>query len=209
MGVQNVRGPNCWGRHARPGFEALRGRISEGKPVTRAARFIAIAVIALPIIGFAASPYVGEQTRSLKALSEQEVAEYLTGKGMGLAKAAELNGYPGPAHVLELADQLALSPTQKDRTEKVFERMQARARGLGAQLIEEERRLDQLFAAKTVSRDSLAASMSSIGALQSAIRATHLEAHLDEAEILTETQRVQYWRLRGYADIDSGVHHKH
>jgi hypothetical protein len=31
---------------------------------------------------------------------------------MGLALAAELNGYPGPIHVLELGDQLNLSSVQ-------------------------------------------------------------------------------------------------
>ena len=36
---------------------------------------------------------------------------------MGLAKAAELNHYPGPAHVLTLATELALTPDQKARTD--------------------------------------------------------------------------------------------
>ena len=175
----------------------------------RASRLIAIAAVALPIISFAASPYVGEQARSIKALSEQEVADYLAGKGMGFAKAAELNGYPGPAHVLELASQLALSSAQRNRTEQVFGRMQARARELGARLIEEERRLDELFAAKTISRESLATSVRSIAMLESEIRATHLQAHLEEAEVLSEVQQAQYWHLRGYANANSNVHHKH
>ena len=175
----------------------------------RAFGLIAIATIALPIISFAASPYVGEQSRNIKALSEQEIADYLTGKGMGLAKAAELNGYPGPAHVLELADQLALSQAQKSRTEQVFARMQARARELGSRLIEEERRLDDSFAAKAVSRESLATSVSSIAMIQSELRAAHLQAHLEEIEILTEAQRAQYWHLRGYGNASSNVHDKH
>ena len=33
--------------------------------------------------------------------------------GMGLALAAELNGYPGPAHVIELAKSLGLSEPQR------------------------------------------------------------------------------------------------
>ena len=61
------------------------------------------------------SPYVGQESREIKALSPQEISDYLSGKGMGLAKAAELNGYPGPAHVLELAAQLDLTPVQKPR----------------------------------------------------------------------------------------------
>lgn len=168
-----------------------------------------ITAIALPIVCFAASPYAGQQARSIKALSEQEVADYLSGKGMGFAKAAELNGYPGPAHVLELADELALLPAQRSRTEQVFGRMQAQARELGARLVEEERRLDASFAAKTVSPESLAIAMRSIASLQSEIRAAHLQAHLEEAEILTESQKARYGHLRGYAEANSPGRHKH
>jgi len=63
------------------------------------------------------SPYIGQASREIKALSPQEISDYLSGKGMGLAKAAELNGYPGPAHVLELAAQLELTSEQKTKTE--------------------------------------------------------------------------------------------
>ena len=72
----------------------------------------ATAAVIFPLASLAASPYAGEQSRSIKSLSQQDVADYMAGKGMGCAKAAELNGYPGPAHVLELADQLALTPSQ-------------------------------------------------------------------------------------------------
>ena len=41
----------------------------------------------------AASPYVGETSRGIKALSEQEIADYISGKGIGFAKA----GYAGAA----------------------------------------------------------------------------------------------------------------
>ena len=74
------------------------------KPLLAAACFCFIAQVA-----FAQSPYAGMQARSIKALSEQQIADLKAGRGMGLALAAELNGYPGPAHVLEVADQLGLS----------------------------------------------------------------------------------------------------
>lgn len=45
---------------------------------------------------------------------------------MGLAKAAELNGYPGPLHVLELAVDLSLTAEQKAATETLFKSMQVR-----------------------------------------------------------------------------------
>jgi hypothetical protein len=66
------------------------------------------------------SPYASQESREIKSLSPQEASDLLAGKGMGFAKAAELNGYPGPAHVLELAAQLQLTPEQKTRTETLF-----------------------------------------------------------------------------------------
>ena len=170
---------------------------------------VAIAILALPRIGVAASPYVSEQSRSIKALSDQEMADYAAGKGMGFARAAELNGYPGPAHVLDLADELMLSPPQRGRTAALFRRMQARASALGARLVDEERRLDTLFASKSISRNALSKALRSIASLQSDIRETHLRAHLEQTRILSEAQTMKYWQLRGYAESNSHSPHKH
>lgn len=87
--------------------------------------------------------------------------------------------------------------------------MQRRARELGSRLVAEEKRLDEAFASKTVSRESLATSVSSIATIQGQIRATHLEAHLAQNAILTPAQKAEYWRLRGYAVADSQHQHKH
>ena len=169
-----------------------------------------VATLAIaPVVCFAASPYAGEQSRDIKSLSQEDVAGYIDGKGMGFAKAAELNGYPGPAHVLELADKLVLTPAQRARTEETFGRMQTRARELGARLVEEERRLDELFASKTVFHQALATSVNAIAAIQSERRATHLQAHLDQTEILSAAQRAEYSQLRGYADAKSHLQHRH
>src|ERR1051325_5074999 len=78
-----------------------------------------------------AQPYAGQQEREIKALSADEITGYLAGAGMGYAKAAELNGYPGPMHVLELADQLKLTPEQKGSVRKLMEAHKAEARGIG------------------------------------------------------------------------------
>jgi hypothetical protein len=146
----------------------------------------------------AASPYAGQDLRDIKALAPHEVADYVAGKGMGFAKAAELNGYPGPAHVLELAAELQLSDEQQARTRGVFERMQARAVALGRQLVDEERRLDELFARRAITVEALRASLQRIGALQAEIRATHLQAHLEQTALLSPHQVSRYAALRGY-----------
>ena len=94
------------------------------------------------------SAYAGQESRDIKSLSADEVQGLLAGKGLGYAKPAELNGYPGPLHVLELADRLGLSAEQRARTEALFASMQARAIEHGRALVEEERALDRLFATR-------------------------------------------------------------
>jgi hypothetical protein len=100
-------------------------------------------------------PYAGMQTRPIKALSEQQVADLGAGRGMGLALAAELNGYPGPSHVLELADKLDLSPDQRAGIQRLFDSMKAEALPLGSRLMEQEADLDKQFASHTVTPESL------------------------------------------------------
>ena len=129
-----------------------------------------------------------------------------------LPGAAELNGYPGPAHVLELASELNLTSEQRAPTEALFASMQSKAARLGAALVEEEGRLDQLFHERNVTRDSLAAELSKIGALQAEVGGAHLEAHLAELGILTPEQTAKYASLRGYAGHpadDDTTHHQH
>lgn len=162
----------------------------------------AIAALALvtasPLAALAAGGYGGQQTRDIKALSADDVADLLAGRGMGLAKPAELNHYPGPAHVLEMKDQLGLSPDQVGRVETTFQKMSEAARPLGAELVERERALDQGFANGTMTADALGAETMAIGALQGRLRAVHLAAHLETRAVLTPTQVARYDELRGY-----------
>lgn len=172
---------------------------------------IATAVTSTAIFA-ASSAYLGQESRGIKALSDEETGAYLTGKGMGMAKAAELNGYPGPAHVLELATELDLSEEQRARTESLFTSMSKEASVLGTELIEKERTLDQLFASKKIDPISLAEMLEKIGALQARIREAHLAAHLTQVDILTPAQNARYAELRGYQTNAQGAgrgHHQH
>jgi hypothetical protein len=94
--------------------------------------FVAIAVLALvlapqPSSSQTQSPYIGFETRPIKSLSDQQVGDLRAGRGMGLALAAELNGYPGPAHVMELAGSLELTEGQRTRVEALLAAMKAEA----------------------------------------------------------------------------------
>ena len=77
------------------------------------------------------SPYSGFQSREIKALSQQQIDDLRAGKGMSLALPAELNGYPGPAHSLELSEKLKLTADQKKRIEDLFSSMSSEAKNLG------------------------------------------------------------------------------
>src|SRR5258707_464441 len=107
---------------------------------------IAVAWILTATAAGAQTPYAGTQTRPIKALSEQQVADLGAGRGMGLALAAELNGYPGPSHVLELADKLELSADQRASIQHLFDSMKEEAVPLGSKLIAQEADLDRQFA---------------------------------------------------------------
>ncbi|MCP4935580.1 MAG: hypothetical protein GY927_15590, partial [bacterium] len=61
------------------------------------------------------SKYAGQEKRMIKSLSADDIAELQKGAGWGLAKAAELNGVPGPAHLLELKHEIVLTPEQIEK----------------------------------------------------------------------------------------------
>src|SRR5438477_13075643 len=86
----------------------------------------------------AQTPYAGMQTRSIKALSDQQISDLRAGRGMGLAVAAELNGYPGPKHLIEIAEKIGLSDVQLSAARSMFESMKVETIGIGERLIEQE-----------------------------------------------------------------------
>ena len=147
------------------------------------------------------SSYAGQHTREIKALSAQEMTAYVQGQGHGFAKAAELNGYPGPMHVLELAEALKLSAEQREKSQALMTAHKAEARRLGTELIEAERALDQAFASRNVTAESLTQLTRAAGEKLAALRAEHLQAHLAQTALLTPEQIERYKTLRGY---DSG-----
>lgn len=156
------------------------------------------------------SPYVGTQSHDVKALSPAEMEDLLAGRGMGYAKAAELNGYPGPAHVLELADSIELSARQRMDTQAIFDRMAAAARTVGPLLIDAERALDSSFRDRNVDTESLARAVEIIARLEGELRRIHLQAHIEQTAVLTAPQIAQYAMERGYANRSSesaGQHH--
>lgn len=171
---------------------------------------IAVALlVSVPALAQHNTPYAGQQSRSIKALSEQEAADLLAGRGMGLAKAAELNSYPGPLHALELAAELRLDTRQIAALEDQKRRMAEAAIPLGQQIVAAERELDWLFADRRVDAASLHSRAEAIGQLQGRLRAVHLATHLETRATLTEAQVRRYDELRGYGAAQPSGHRRH
>ena len=97
-------------------FKAIQpAQITEGmKVAVRYTISLAFALALLPLAadaqhqGYSGSktPYAGFETREIKGLSEQDIRNSERGGGWGLALPAELNGRPGPVHLLELQEEL-------------------------------------------------------------------------------------------------------
>lgn len=150
-----------------------------------------------------ASPYTDELASSVPGLSTREIDDLLQGRGAGYARTAELTGYPGPRHVLDLGDRLELSPAQRAVAESLFVAMNAAARTLGAQIVAAERRLSAEFASGTVSVAALQDATASLGLQYGRLRAIHLAAHVELTRHLNPEQIRRYAELRGYAQASA------
>jgi Spy/CpxP family protein refolding chaperone len=143
-------------------------------------------------------PYAGQQQRDIKALSADEVKQYLSGAGMGFALPAELNRHPGPMHALELADRLGLTQEQRTAIQVLMDAHKAEARAIGAKLVEAEKEVEALFRSGGVDRQSLSEAVAQAAALQGAYRLSHLETHRRLRPLFTDEQVARYDALRGY-----------
>jgi Spy/CpxP family protein refolding chaperone len=154
-------------------------------------------------------PYAGQESRAVKSLSPLEIDDLLAGRGMGTAKPAELNRYPGPAHVLELKERLGLTPEQAKRTQAIHAGMQAEAMVSGRRVVDAERALDEAFANGSIDQAALARQVRELGRLHGEFRLAHLKAHIETQAQVTPGQISRYDHLRGYAGDKAHGGHKH
>ena len=146
----------------------------------------------------AASPYAHTQSSEFLTLTPEEVRELRNGEGMGLARAAELNRFPGPRHLLELRSALGLSEAQVARIEAIRDKMKTRAVAMGEEILQAERHLADLFAAGHPTVTELNRITEHLGIMRGQLQAIHLVAHIESARHLTAGQIKDYDRLRGY-----------
>lgn len=166
--------------------------------------FLGLALIVTPAIAVAqdhsghASLYAGFETRAIKSLSESDLEELRRGGGWGLALAAELNGVPGPAHLLELRDELGLSSDQVAAIQAIFDQMQSEAVAVGARLIEAEETIEAAFRDGELDDVRLRVLITEAEAARSELRFIHLSRHLSTPPLLSADQIARYNTLRGY-----------
>lgn len=187
-------------------FRALRSLL----PTT-----VALLLAALPAAGATVagqqhqhahpSPYAGQPSSGIAALTVDELQGLESGDGMGLARAGELNHFPGPKHVLEMADDLELTDVQRQKVEESRQRMLAEAVRLGTEVIEQERTLDRRFAHGHVDADVVRELTARIAVLRGQLRAAHLLAHLETRAALTEAQVHAYDVARGYSPAEAAM----
>lgn len=168
-------------------------------PACIVSALIALLTLSDSVTAQSHSKYAGQENRSIKSLSSKDVAELKRGGGWGLAKVAELNGVPGPIHLLEMKVQIALSADQVARITTIYERMRAEAIALGEEFIQSEADLDRSFRDGSISEASLASQLQQISSVRAKLRNVHLSAHLKVRPILTLAQVTAYNRLRGYS----------
>ena len=181
-------------------------------------RLLGVLVIALALAAPAiaedrlTSPYRDQMLTEIRGLTPKEISDLREARGMGLARAAELNGYPGPRHLLdaEREGQLHLSPDQVRTVTRLFDTMVSDAKRVGGLLLGEERDVEREFRAGTITEPDLRARLTRIAALQGELRMIHLRTHLEARVVLSRHQVERYNELRGYTAGPVGEHgHRH
>ena len=146
------------------------------------------------------TPYAGMQNRAIKSLSDNDIKELRRGGGWGLALSAELNGMPGPAHMLELKDQIALNLDQVAKTQALLDDMRKAAIPTGERLIAAELALENAFAKGAVEEASLRRLLAEAESARTELRFIHLSQHYKTVQFLKPEQIKRYNILRGYAE---------
>jgi Spy/CpxP family protein refolding chaperone len=140
----------------------------------------------------------GQQSRQYASFSAEDAAGLIAGRGLGLARPAELNGYPGPMHVLEHGDALALSADQRAIVMVSFDAMRERAKDAGRRYLQAERALDGAFKSGSADLETVTRLTREADARRAEVRLSHMQAHLEMHAVLSAEQRIKYANLRGY-----------
>ena len=166
-------------------------------------KVFAILLCCIPFVAIASdfhqhrSKYSGQEVRKIKSFSESDLKELRRGGGWGLAKAAELNGVPGPIHLLEMKEKISLTNDQVNSITASFKKMQKTAIAYGKKYIVLHEQMEKKFRERTIDKQLLRFYLTKISQVRKELTYAHLSAHLDMIAILTPDQIKLYNKLRG------------
>lgn len=174
----------------------------------RSAISLALILALLPLATFGqlhthegnGTSYAGFETRTIKSLSKQDIEALRRGDGWGLALPAELNGHPGPVHLLELQEELNLSADQVEAISAMYEEMRTAAILAGERFIAAEAALSDAFASSHLAEAKLRDLLAEAAEARAVLRFIHLARHLSTPKLLSDAQIRKYNVLRGYSD---------
>lgn len=178
----------------------MKLRLSISVTVIGTLALVALTGLSLSGLSHAQSPYATQLNRAIRGLSTQEIDDLLNGRGAGYARTAELNSYPGPRHVLDLKQELALSPEQEQQIEAIFRQMDVEAKRVGQNIVELEQQFSNSFEQETISELEIEEKTQQLALLYAQYRAIHLQPHLEVQQLLSAEQIAKYDQLRGYSN---------
>ncbi len=146
------------------------------------------------------SAYVSLLDSEIRGLDQDTIEGFLTGKGLGQALPAELNGYPGPRHTIDMAEELELTDEQLAQVQALFDDMQSAVIPLGEKYLESVAELELTFREGTITDEYLQSQLEKITGIEAQMRYVHLSTHLATIDILSHDQIMQYNLMRGYGD---------
>ena len=146
------------------------------------------------------SAYVSLLDSEIRGLEQDTIEGYLTGKGLGQALPAELNGYPGPRHTIDMAEELELTEEQLAQVQALFDDMQSAVIPLGEKYLESVAELELAFREGTITDEYLQSQLENITGIEAQMRYVHLSTHLATIDILNHDQIMEYNMMRGYGD---------
>ncbi len=155
----------------------------------------------------AVSPYADrfDASAAIRSLTPDEIAQIERGEGAGFALPAELNGVPGPRHVLDLGHQIGLSHEQRMQVQQIYDEMRGMVIPAGERYLAAVLALEEDFRAGTLTEETLPARVGEVSRLEGELAAAHLVAHLQTAQVLTSEQVATYQQLRGYQPVAAAV----
>lgn len=134
---------------------------------------------------------------AIRSLPGRDIVALAGGEGGGLAKIADLNGYPGPRHVLDMDAHLNLTTRQREQLRQVMSTMEADAKEVATRYLSALAQLEEDTRQGSLSGDQFLKRYRAVEALRTELGAVHLITHFKTKDLLTPAQVATYYKPQG------------